>query len=69
MRDRHHNMRARQDNQVMTHATERPVTASQLKLREILERRAEQHRAALDLIFHIERVQRLQAHLAVKADR
>ena len=44
-----------------TVTTERPVTTSQLKLREILERRAVLHREALDLIFHIERVQRLQA--------
>jgi hypothetical protein len=49
--------------------TERPVTASQLKLREILERRAIAHRETLDLIFHIERVQRLQAHLAERAGR
>jgi hypothetical protein len=52
-----------------TITTERPITASQLKLREILERRAEQHRAASDLVFHIERVQRLQAHLAARATR
>jgi hypothetical protein len=50
-----------------TVTTERPVTTSQLKLREILERRAEQHRAALDLVFHIERVRHLQAHLAARA--
>ena len=52
-----------------TVTTERPVTASQLKLHEILERRAIAHREALDLIFHVERVQRLQAHLAERAGR
>ena len=52
-----------------TNTTERPVTASQLKLRELLERRAVAHREALDLVFHIERVQRLQAHIAARAGR
>ena len=52
-----------------TVTTERPVTASQLKLREILERRAVTHREELDLIFHTERVERLRARLAAKASR
>ena len=52
-----------------TNTTERPATASQLKLREILERRAVVHREALDLVLHIERVQRLQAHLEARAGK
>jgi hypothetical protein len=52
-----------------TITTERPVTPSQLRLREILEHRAVAHREALDVVFHIERVQRLQAHLAARAAR
>ena len=52
-----------------TVTTERPATASQLKLREILQRRAVAHREALDLVFHLERVQRLQALLAAKASK
>jgi hypothetical protein len=51
-----------------TLTTKRPVTASQLNLREILERRTVAHREALDLVFHIERVQRLQTHLAARGD-
>ena len=52
-----------------TNTTEQPVTASQLKLRDLLERRAVAHREALNLVFHIERVRRLQAHLAARASK
>ena len=52
-----------------TVTTERPATASQLKLREILQRRAVAHREAVDLIFHIERVPRFRAHLAERASK
>jgi hypothetical protein len=49
--------------------TKPPLTTYQLKLRETLERRAIAHREASDLIFHLECVQRLQAHLAERASK
>jgi hypothetical protein len=39
------------------------------ELRELLERRAIEHRAILDTIYHAEHVERLQARLAAKASR